>query len=168
MMLADNIRSRTITWADPERTRRDYHGYDGFERLAAIQRGDAANPPAAALLGMAIEELQRGRVVVSIVADEVHENPMGTMHGGVIAALVDTAMGCAVMSTLPADRMFTTLDLSTNYIRSITKTSGLIFAEGAIVHVGGRVATAQARVFDTAQTLFAHATSTCLISEVKS
>ena len=168
MMIASDIRSRTITWSDPERVRRDYDGHDGFERLAAIQPGDAAIPPAAALLGLAIEELQRGRVVVSIVADEVHENPMGTMHGGVIAALVDTAMGCAVMSTLPADRTFTTLDLSTNYVRAITKTTGVIYAEGAIVHAGGRVNTAQARVYDAAQNLYAHATSTCLITEVSS
>jgi uncharacterized protein (TIGR00369 family) len=167
MMLAGDIRSRTITWSDPERARRDFARHDGFEKLAAVKRGDAAIPPAAALLGMTIEELQRGRVVMSIVADEVHENPMGTMHGGVIAALVDTAMGCAVLSTLPADRVFTTLDLSTHYVRAITKASGVIFAEGVVVHAGGRVATAQARVYDAAHDLYAHATSTCLITEVK-
>jgi len=76
---------------------------DGFERLAAIQRGDAAPPPAVAMLGMSLDELKRGRTVFSLVVDELHENPMGTMHGGLIATLVDTAMGCALSSTLPAE-----------------------------------------------------------------
>ena len=99
----DGERSRTISWTDPARVRMQLRGLDGYERLAAIQRGDAAPPPAAALLGISLDELERGRTVFSIVADELHENPMGTMHGGIIATLVDTAMGCAVSSTLPAD-----------------------------------------------------------------
>ena len=73
----------------------------------------------------------------SIVADELHENPMGTMHGGIVATLVDTAMGCAVSSTLPAGDGFTTLELSTNYVRPITQATGRVHAEGRVVHRGG-------------------------------
>ena len=130
----------------------------------AIKRGDASPPPAVALLGLSLDELERGRTVFSIVADELHENPMGTMHGGIVATLVDTAMGCAVSSTLPADAGFTTLELSTNFVRAITQSTGRVYAEGRVVHGGGRVVTTEARVYDDAGTLYAHAKSTCLVS----
>ena len=103
-----------------------------------------------------------------MVADELHENPMGTMHGGIVATLVDTAMGCAVSSTLPADASFTTLELKTNYVRPITLATARVYAEGRVVHSGGRVATTDARVYDDAGTLYAHATSTCLITRNRS
>jgi uncharacterized protein (TIGR00369 family) len=156
-------RSRTITWTDPAVTRQTATGQDGYERLRAIQRGELDPPPAARLLGMEIEDVQHGRTVFSLLADELHENPMGTMHGGVIAALVDTAMGCAVASNLSSDRGFTTLELKTNYLRPITTATGRIRAEGWVVHAGGRVVMTEARVTDDDGKLYAHATSTCLI-----
>ncbi len=164
----EGTRSRTITWTDPARARFRLRGLDGYERLAAIKRGDAAPPPAAAMLGIELDELDRGRTVFSMTADELHENPMGTMHGGVVATLVDTAMGCAVSSILAADAGFTTLELKTNYVRAITLATGRIHAEGRVVHSGGRVATTDARVYDDAGTLYAHATSTCLITRNRS
>jgi uncharacterized protein (TIGR00369 family) len=164
----EGIRSRTITWTDPARARFRLRGLDGYERLAAIKRGEVAPPPAAAMLGMSLDELQHGRTVFSMVADELHENPMGTMHGGIVATLVDTAMGCAVSSTLPADASFTTLELKTNYVRPITLATARVHAEGRVVHSGGRVATTDARVYDDAGTLYAHATSTCLITRNRS
>jgi uncharacterized protein (TIGR00369 family) len=138
-------------------------GLDGYQRLQAIKRGDASPPPAAAVLGLVLDELERGRTVFSVVVDELHENPMGTMHGGIVATLVDTAMGCAVSSTLPADAGFTTLELSTNFVRAITQSTGRVRAEGRVVHGGGRVVTTEARVFDDSGTLYAHAKSTCLV-----
>jgi uncharacterized protein (TIGR00369 family) len=159
----EGVRSRTVTWTDPARVRFRLRGLDGYEQLAAVKRGDAAAPPAVALLGLSLDELERGRTVFSIVADELHENPMGTMHGGIVATLVDTAMGCAVSSTLPADAGFTTLELSTNFVRAITQSTGRVHAEGRVVHGGGRVITTEARVYDDAGTLYAHAKSTCLI-----
>ena len=156
-------RSRTITWTDPAQSRFRGRNLSGYERLIAIQRGELAPPPAAALLGMELDEVEPGRTVFSMLADEVHENPMGTMHGGIVATLVDTAMGCALSSRLPADAGFTTLELKTNFVRAITPATGRIFAEGTVVHAGGRVATTEARVHDSNGTLYAHATSTCLI-----
>jgi uncharacterized protein (TIGR00369 family) len=160
---SEGVRTRTISWTDPARARFRLRELDGYERLAAIKRGEVSPPPAAALLGLSLDELERGRTVFSIVADELHENPMGTMHGGIVATLVDTAMGCAVASTLPADASFTTLELSTNFVRSITQTTGRVHAEGVVVHNGGRVVTTEARVYDDAGTLYAHAKSTCMI-----
>src|SRR6478752_3840908 len=124
----EGLRSRTVSWTDPARSRFQLRGLDGYERLVAMKRGEASPPPAVALLGFELDELERGRTVFSMIADELHENPMGTMHGGVVATLVDTAMGCAVSSTLPADAGFTTLELSTNFVRAITQSTGRIHA----------------------------------------
>jgi uncharacterized protein (TIGR00369 family) len=157
------MRSRTITWTDPAPSRARGRALSGYERLAAMQRGELAPPPAAALLGMQLDDVEPGRAVFSMVSDEVHENPMGTMHGGIVATLVDTAMGCALSSQLPASDAFTTLELKTNFVRAITPSTGRIYAEGTVVHSGGRVATTEARVHDAHGTLYAHATSTCLI-----
>jgi uncharacterized protein (TIGR00369 family) len=159
----EGVRSRTVSWTDPARARFNLRNRDGYDQLRAIARGAAAPPPVAALLGMTIDEVDRGRVVFSIVADEMHENPMGTMHGGIIATLVDSAMGCAVLSMLPSGTAYTTLELKTNYVRPIVQTTGVVRAEGRVVHLGGRVATTEATVKDAAGTLYAHATSTCLI-----
>jgi uncharacterized protein (TIGR00369 family) len=160
----EGVRSRTITWTDPARARFRGRSLTGYERLVAIQRGDLAPPPAAALLGLQLDEVGSGRTVFSMLADEMHENPMGTMHGGIVATLVDTAMACALSSLLPADAGFTTLELKTSYVRAITQATGRVYAEGLVVHSGGRVATTEARVRDESGTLYAHATSTCLIS----
>jgi uncharacterized protein (TIGR00369 family) len=160
----DGVRSRLITWTDPARARFRGRSLTGYERLVAIQRGDLAPPPAAALLGMRLDEVDPGRTRFSMLADELHENPMGTMHGGIVATLVDTAMGCAVSSILPVGAGFTTLELKTNFVRAITQATGRVYAEGTVVHSGGRVATTEARVHDESGALYAHATSTCLIS----
>jgi uncharacterized protein (TIGR00369 family) len=162
--LVEGTRTRTIRWTDPARTRFQLRNRDGYERLAAIKRGEVEPPPAAALLGMSLDELDRGRTVFSVVADELFENPMGTMHGGIVATLVDTAMGCALSSLLPADASFATLELSTKFVRAITAATGRVYAEGKVVHSGGRVATTDARVYDDAGVLYAHATSTCMIT----
>jgi uncharacterized protein (TIGR00369 family) len=161
---SEGVRTRTIIWTDPARARFRGRTLTGYERLVAIQRGELAPPPAAALLGMQLDEVVAGRTVFSLLADEIHENPMGTMHGGIVAALVDTAMGCALSSMLPADAGFTTLELKTNYVRPITQATGRVYAEGSVVHSGGRIATTEARVHDNSGALYAHATSTCFIS----
>jgi uncharacterized protein (TIGR00369 family) len=160
---AGEVRTRTITWSDPAESRSRGRDLSGYERLTAMQRGEIAPPPAAALLGMHLEEVEPGRTIFSMRAGEVHENPMGTMHGGIVATFVDTAMGCALSSQLGANEGFTTLELKTNFVRAITPATGRIFAEGTVVHSGGRVATTEARVHDADGTLYAHATSTCLI-----
>jgi len=104
----DDVRTRTISWNDPARSRSRGRDLSGYERLTAMQRGEIAPPPAVALLGMHLDEVEPGRTVLSMVAEELHENPMGTMHGGIIATLVDTAMGCAISSQLPVGAGFTT------------------------------------------------------------
>jgi len=159
----EGVRSRTVSWTDPARARFTLRDRDGFEQLRAVARGEAAPPPAAALLGLRLDSVRRGRVAFSIVADEIHENPMGTMHGGIIAALVDSAMACAVFSMLPAGATFTTVELKTNYVRPVVQTTGVVRAEGRVVHLGQQIATAEASVVDEHGVLYAHASSTCLV-----
>ena len=157
------VRTHTVSWTDPAQSRFRGRGLNGYERLVAMQRGELAPPPAIALLGLELERVEPGTTVFSMTADEVHENPMGTMHGGIVATLVDTAMGCALSSLLPVDAGFTTLELKINFVRAITQATGRVHAEGSVVHSGGRVATIEARVHDDSGALYAHATSTCLI-----
>ena len=160
----EGVRSRTISWTDPAHARFRLRDRDGYARARARWRsGAAAPPPAAALIGMKIDKVERGRVVFSVVADEMHENPMGTMHGGMIATLVDSAMGCAVFSMLPAGHRLHDPRIETNYVRPILQTTGVVRAEGRVVHLGGSVGTTEATVRDEHGTLYAHATSTCMI-----
>jgi uncharacterized protein (TIGR00369 family) len=135
----------------------------GLEFLQAVQRGELPPAPVATLIGMSFDEVDEGRAVFSITPSTQHENPMGTMHGGMLATLLDSAMGCAVMSTLRPGATFTTLELKTNYVRAATSRTGRLHAEGRVVHLGARVATTDARVTDDNDRLYAHATSTCLL-----
>jgi uncharacterized protein (TIGR00369 family) len=136
----------------------------GLEFLRAIAAGELPGAPIADLLGFAPVEAEEGRVVFAAVPDQQHYNPIGTVHGGLAATLLDSAMGCAVHSTLPAGVRYTTLELKVNFVRPITSETGRILCEGTLVHRGGRVATAEGRVFAEADgTLLAHGTTTCLI-----
>jgi uncharacterized protein (TIGR00369 family) len=99
-------------------------------------------------------------------AAEFHYNPLGSVHGGVIATLLDTAAGCTVHSTLPAGVGYTSLDLMTRFIKPVTVNSGVLRCEGAIISRGRRTAVAESRLYDERDKLLAHATSTCLIFEL--
>jgi uncharacterized protein (TIGR00369 family) len=136
----------------------------GLELLHAIAAGDAPGVPIAELLGFEPVEAEEGRVVFACVPRLHHYNPLGTVHGGLPATLLDSAMGCAVHSTLPAGAGYTTLELKVNFTRPITTDTGRILCEGTVVHRGRRTATAEGRVFaeDTGH-LLAHGTTTCLL-----
>jgi uncharacterized protein (TIGR00369 family) len=136
----------------------------GLEFLRAIGAGELPGAPIAELLGIAPVEVEEGRVVFEAVPEPRHYNPIGTVHGGLAATLLDSAMGCAVHSTLPAGVGYTTVELKVNFTRPITSDTGRILSEGTVVHRGGRVATAEGRVFSEADgKLLAHGTTTCLI-----
>jgi uncharacterized protein (TIGR00369 family) len=136
----------------------------GLEFLRAIAAGELPGAPIAELLGFEPVEAEEGRVLFAATPDRRHYNPIGTVHGGLAATLLDSAMGCAVHSTLPAGVGYTTLELKVNFTRPITSDTGRILCEGTLVHRGGRVATAEGRVFAEATgKLLAHGTTTCLI-----
>ena len=136
----------------------------GLEFLQAIAAGDVPGAPIATLMGFEPVEAEEGRVVFAALPGPQHYNPIGSVHGGLAATLLDSAMGCAVHTTLPEGMGYTTLELKVNYTRPITTATGRIICEGTVVHRGGRVATAEGRVIaeDSAK-LLAHGTTTCLI-----
>ena len=138
----------------------------GLEHLQAIARGDLPPAPIAQLLGFGPVEVEHGRVVFAGTPGPEHYNPIGSVHGGYAATLLDSALGRAGQTTLGAGSGYTTLELSVNYVRAITAETGRVIAEGKIVHSGRRMATAEARLFtEGEEKLLAHAKTTCLVFE---
>jgi uncharacterized protein (TIGR00369 family) len=156
-------RSRTFEWADPAEHAAELGRYSGLELLRRMIAGELPPPPVMQLLGMERLEAEEGRVSVLMTAREYHYNPLGTVHGGVLATLLDTAASCAVHSTLPAGIGYTTLDLTTKFLRPITVHSGQLRCEGTVISRGRRTALAEGRLWDGSGRLAAHATASCLL-----
>jgi uncharacterized protein (TIGR00369 family) len=157
------VRTRTYTWEDPSISAAAIGGRSGLEILQAIGAGELPLPPVMQTLGMTPVEVEFGRIVFALQPAEFHLNPLGTMHGGMLATLLDSAAACAVQSTLPPGVGYTSLDLTTKFLRPVTMRTGMLRCEGTVLSQGQRTALAQAQVFDDAGRLVAHATSSCLI-----
>jgi uncharacterized protein (TIGR00369 family) len=157
-------RRRVVTWDDPVASWKAARGLGGMDVLRAIEDGVISPPPVAQLLGMEVENVSEGLVTFAFEPGEYHYNPLGTVHGGILTTVLDSAMGCAVHSRLRAGLAYTTLELKVNFLRPVRVTTGRVRGEGKVVHLGGRVATAEAHLVDQDGRLYAHATSTCLIS----
>jgi uncharacterized protein (TIGR00369 family) len=156
-------RSITVRWEDPRKLGEAGHGLSGLEFLQKIVAGELPRPPIAALMNFELVELSEGYAVFAVEPKEYHYNPIGVVHGGLAATLLDSAMGCAVHSTLPAGAGYTTLEIKVNFVRPMRADTGRVRAEAKLIHLGGRTATAEGRVIDEAGKLYAHATTTCLI-----
>jgi uncharacterized protein (TIGR00369 family) len=141
--------------------------YDGLGFLQAIIDGTLPQPPIAELMGFHLIEVEDGRAVFEGVPEFRHYNPIGTVHAGFAATLLDSALGCAIFSTLAKGDAWTTLELKLNFVRSLSKDSGPVRAQGHIIHRGRTVATAQGELKDGAGKLYAHATTTCMIFPAK-
>lgn len=156
--------SRTVTWQRPgQGDLAALATLTGLEQLHAIERGLVPRPPVMDTIDVCGFHAEEGRVVVEMQAQEFHYNPLGGMHGGMIATLLDTAAGCAVHSTLAVGEGYTSLDLTTKFLRAVTVASGLLTCEGTVLQRGRRTALAQAELRDESGRLVAHATSSCLI-----
>jgi uncharacterized protein (TIGR00369 family) len=136
----------------------------GLEHLEAIGDGRIPPPPIAELMGFDMVEVGHGRATFAVEPGVQHYNPIGVVHGGLAATLLDSAMGCAVQSTLDAGTAYTTLDLNATFLRPMTVDTGRVVCEAVVIHTGSRVATAEGRVF-SARTgkLIATGTSSCVI-----
>ena len=163
---ASQTRRRTIAWDDPARTAQAARMMAGLELLRAIQAGDLPPPPVSRLIGMTLAAVEPGRVTMRLAAGEHLYNPIGSVHGGMIATLLDSVMGCAVHSTLPAGRGYTTLEIKVNYLRAVTVASGEITAVGRVVHTGRRTGVAEAVLTDARGATCATASTTCLIFDM--
>ena len=137
--------------------------YDGLGFLKAMIGGTVPNPPISELLGFHLTEIEQGRAVFEGVPEFRHYNPIGTVHGGFTATLLDSALGCAVFSTITKGETWTTLELKFNFVRPLSQDTGLVRAEGRILHRGRTVATAEGDLKDRAGKLYAHASTTCMI-----
>jgi uncharacterized protein (TIGR00369 family) len=136
----------------------------GLEHLEAIRDGRLPPPPIAELMGFDLVEVGVGRATFSIEPGERHYNPIGVVHGGLAATLLDSAMGCAVQTMLDPGVAYTTVGLNTSFVRPMTIDTGQVLCEGTVVHAGSRVATAEGRLFSVRTgKLIAHGTCACVI-----
>ncbi len=140
-------------------------GLSGMQVLDAIFSGKLPPPPMGDTLDFVPIHIEPGAAVFQGRPQRRHYNPLGTVHGGWFATLLDSAVGCAVHSTLPAGKGYTTLELKVNMVRSLTNDVPLVRAEGKVIHAGRQVATAEGRLVGPDGKLYAHATTTCLIFE---
>ncbi|MBM3600745.1 MAG: PaaI family thioesterase [Alphaproteobacteria bacterium] len=140
--------------------------YSGIELFRAMMAGELPSAPIAATLGFWLQEAEPGRVVFAAVPEKRHYNPIGSVHGGFAATLLDSAMSCAVHSQLAKGFGYTTLEFKINLVRPITDKTGPITCEGKSLAVGKRIGTSEGRIIDAAGKLYAHGTATCLIFEI--
>jgi len=137
----------------------------GLDYLRAIADGRIAPPPIAVLLGMGVADVEPGRVTFSLEVGEHLYNPIGSVHGGIFCTLLDSAMGCAVHSTLGRGQAYTTLELKVNLVKALTVDTPSVVASGEVISAGRRVVTASGQLTGPDGTLYAHATTTCLVFE---
>jgi uncharacterized protein (TIGR00369 family) len=157
-------RSRTYSWDDPEALRDAASKLSGLDFIKAVFDGTLPPPPIAATMDFAGAEADEGHAVFVGDPGEYLYNPIGVVHGGFAMTLLDSAMGCAVHTTLAAGEGYTSLETSVNFVRPITRETGPVRCEGKVLHRGGRIATAEGRL--TSQKtgkLLAHGTTTCLV-----
>ena len=156
-------RTITVTWKDPMQMAQAARSLSGIDFLRGVRDGTIQAAPIAELVGMKLVEVDPGRAVWEVVPGEQHYNPIGTVHAGIAATLLDSAMACAVHSSIPLGKSYTTLEFKINLVRAVTIKSGTLRAIGKLVHGGKTTATAEARLEDAAGKLYAHGTTTCII-----
>jgi uncharacterized protein (TIGR00369 family) len=161
------MRRREISWEDPMVGAALALDLSGLDYLRAIAERRIPPPPIAVLLGMGIVDVQPGRVAFSLDVGEHLYNPIGSVHGGVFCTLLDSAMGCAVHSTLGRGQAYTTLELKVNLVKALTVNTPSVVATGQVISGGRRVVTASGQIAGPDGTLYAHATTTCLAFEAQ-
>ena len=154
---------RTYRWADPAEIMAAAQGQSGLDLMRAMAEGRVPPPPVGSLIGVNGFTAEKGKVTMGFDPAEFHYNALGTVHGGVIATVVDMVLGSAVHSTLKAGQGFTTLTLELKYHRAVTAKSGRLTAVAEVVTRGREIVTAEAKLIDKNDRLFANATSTLMI-----
>ena len=135
----------------------------GLEYMRQLMTGEREPSGMARLMNMRLVEVEVGRAVFTVEPDERHYNGLGIAHGGLAATLLDSALGCAINTMMPAGRVFTTLEMKINYVRPMRRETGEVRCEAEVLHAGSRVATAEGRIVDAAGKLYAHGTATCML-----
>ena len=156
----DTRRHRVVEWQAPGPVAAVASGMSGLETMCAIRDGILPPPPMARLIGFEMRVAEPGRIVMELDPDESLENTIGLLHGGAAAALLDTAMGCAIATMHPIGQASVTLDLKLTYLRPLSVRSGRVSAEGKVVKIGRQTSYAEGFVRDGADNLAVHATAT--------
>ena len=165
---AETIDARMMRAGPGVATPAQIMGKTGLEQLQGMLAGELPFAPIAQTLDFSLIAVSPGYALFQGRPGPAHFNPMGGVHGGWFATMLDSALGCAVHTLMPAHRGYTTAELSVNYVRGLSPKVGRVRAEGKVLHCGKQLATAEARLFGPDGTLFAHATTTCLVFELPS
>ncbi len=164
MSAVGQLRTRSFSWEDPAAMAAAGMKLAGIEYIRGIADGTLPPPPVAQLLDFTIVEVEHGRAVFAMQPAEWMYNPIGSVHGGIAATILDSCMGCAIHTTLEAGVGYATADLQVRYIRAMSDATGRVLAEGRLVHGGRRTATAEGRLFaEEDETLLAHASTGCVL-----
>jgi uncharacterized protein (TIGR00369 family) len=158
-----SARQRTYTWEDPTRLAATGAQRSGLDYLRSMLQGELPHPPICATVGFRFVELDEGRVVLELEPGEHQYNTIGTVHGGVIVTLLDSAAGSAVHTTLPAGVGYTTVSITTSFLRTVRADTGILRVEGRLLKAGRRLALAEAELTNAEGALYAHATANCMI-----
>jgi uncharacterized protein (TIGR00369 family) len=156
-------RNRTYSWSDPLPAAQQGMQMAGIDYLEMLVRDELPPPPMMQTLNYQLAEVKVGYAVFECEPQEYHYNPIGVVHGGLASTLLDSALGVAVHSTLPKGMAYTTVQLNINLIRAITTKTKKLRAIGTVIHSGRQMATAEAKLIDADDKLYAHGTTTCLI-----
>lgn len=156
-------RSRTFEWDEPTPYRSKAEGKSGLQLLRMAIAGELPPPPIAMLMDIRLTEIEKGKAIFTGTPQEFHYNPLGTVHGGYGATLLDSAMGCAVHSTLDPGDIYTTLEFKINFMRALTHETGLVRGIASVVTATRTTAVAEGRIIDGEGRIYAFATTTCVI-----
>ena len=161
--MTNQKRERTFAWENPLVGAKQALQLSGLDYLQAMGDAKIPFPPLLYTLDFKPTHLEKGKVIFSFQPQEFHYNPIGSVHGGVISAILDSAMGCTLHSILEAGTSYTTLELKVNFLKAVTAKLGELQAVGKIIHSGGRTALVEAQLIDKDNVVYAHGVSTCLI-----
>jgi uncharacterized protein (TIGR00369 family) len=159
-------RERIIRWDDPRALAEAGQTMSGRDFVGAILRGELPPPPICRLIDFKFDRIEDGRVEMVLTPQESQYNPIGSVHGGIIATVLDSVMAGAVHTKLPVGRAYTTLEIKVNYLRGVNRETGPMTAVGRVIHLGRQTAMAEASLSDASGKLFAQASTTCLIFDV--
>ena len=157
---------KRLHWADDSEQAQTARSMSGIEQVRAMMAGTVASPPIASLIGWQLEIAEIGHAVLRFRARPELLNLGGTLHGGVMATLLDSALGCALITTMPPGRRFSTLELKVNYVRPVSLQTGDIWVHGTVVQSGKRTGVVEGRVVDKDGLIYAIASTTCLNFEI--
>ncbi|MGG5577975.1 PaaI family thioesterase [Myroides sp. C15-4] len=155
--------TRTYTWEAPTAVLEEAKNLTGYEILVRVLEGTLPQAPTLDTIGSTLRTVEKGQAVFELQPSVFLYNLIGTIHGGVISTVLDTAIGCSLLTTLAAGESFTSLDLKVNFLKKITKDSPVLHTHTTIIHQGRTTAYMESRLLDQAGTVYAHAVSTCMI-----